>query len=340
MEIDPERLIRRVAGAARLLPVARHLVEGLSRVRAIAPADSWLILGGSFARGEPCIRFDGEQPKVLSDFDLVLVHPSPTAPPDAEELLEAVRRVIPYADLYPMRLDQYVHLGTAIGMDVKRDAIAVNRADLPEHVVPSLSVRDAFEVGIYALVEIFENEVIRRAYQDDHRLEFLYLVNRTCLNLLRSAAMLKGTYAYHDPVAGDEALSAAIRQELDWRDGQAEPTSSPLERVLLAMRLSLKIHSTDGHYARFPDSVTGSEYEGALGSHYVAFYQRLVLELAREFLSRADEAAPHEAELSAWNAVVSRQQIARTPHAPARFFRERHGMFCDQLLQMKVAFRR
>lgn len=335
-------LTRRVTGQEAVLPVFEDLVERVRDAAAAAPPGTSLILGGSLARGEPCYRIVDGRAMLLSDCDFVLVHDEPVSPVPYEQISDLLHSHLPDSEFYLLRAEQYARLGTPLGMDAKRDAMCLNQAELPQHELPELTSRDALEIAVFAVNDLFMLGPAAAADSDGLAEAALYRINRVTLNLLRSSIMLNGGYYYHDVEFATPETKALVEDSLSWRDGHLGAKPPQMSSCLLAMDLVFRHHSSDGYLRQHPDAVTGSSFEGRVGSQFVAHYQQLLIELAWEYLAemagrKINAGSVAEAQKRVWTSVASRTSgIAQAAFTVDEFCASKLHVFCDQLLHMKL----
>lgn len=265
-----------------------------------------VVLGGSFARGEPCLRRHDGVVTTASDFDLFVILP-PGGGPDLGSLTPAV----PRPSVYPFTARQAAGLATCLG------------AELVVHGRPltawspgrglEVTARDAAELMVYALVELFEQRLLTAP---PHTLDG-YVVSRPALLAVRSLRILAGAPAagYHGPPPAGSGDHRLVERLLAWRDDPSrdDPPIDAGELVgLLAEALAR--HRSHGHLARHADAVEGSGFAARPDAPPVGAFQRSLLAGFDRVVEAVGKSGPGAAVVADVTARVGEQAPAYRRH--------------------------
>ncbi|MGG2463761.1 nucleotidyltransferase domain-containing protein [Streptomyces sp. RGM 3693] len=325
------------------LAFAESLARGLYRIAELAPRESAVVLGGSFARGEPYLAA-GTDASPLSDVDILVVHSATIADRPYSELSAAFRATVPQASVYCLRSDQASHLTTALGREYRTNGLLIGPMDFADvDAVVDLNPRDALELAVFALVECLETGLLELVPKDAPPGHVQYLRTRVALNMVRSVVMLDGGFALHDGHHGRPEFGGASQWLLRLRDNRLDREPVSVAVVLRVLMQGLAEHRRRGWLTTHPDAITGSLFESAVGGRYVGYLQRLVLDLFDQLRVGAEQAdALPDEEVArllrqAWRSVcAARPELAGATDRPWPFFAARSGTYRDQLLQMKL----
>lgn len=315
-----------------------NLAKNLLEIGHIVPEDAYLILGGSFARGEPCFFIRDSVVHILSDLDFLIVHNSPLPPIGEEQFLTHVTPSLPWSTVYTLREQQYQVLGTSLGQDFKRNAICLNKLGLPPFKSIELTSRDAFEIFLFAIIDAYRHGISRRCALGEQTHELSYLVCRTELNCLRSVAMLYGAYNYHDISGLPLNLVNRIKPLLVWRDNPLETSIPTLSQLYSTFAFALQCFHEHGKIQA--NAIAGSCYTSRFGSQFVAFLQSLALNLLKSILDRITFNTPDERivslENASWKELLQKNHHVHSTDTPEEYFASQMACFRYLLLALKV----
>ncbi len=310
------------------------LARLLRSVGTLLPSEHALLLGGSYARGEPCIARTNRA-RSLSDIDLLLVFDGPVPAVSEATVVAALENEFPTATCYSLQRGTYEHIRTALGVDFKRDAVRVEAPGSESVAVPDVTERDAYEVFLYAAFEFFSTLDAPGPSSDPFA--HAYLWSRVALNAMKSVGMLDGAWAYHDLVVDDGPLSREARRQLTWRAQPSVPGPTA-DDAFAAISSAFAEHRTRGYAAKHHDAVVGSEYEGRTGGSYVSLVHSLVYRLLDDLLTnQRGSVAESRLELAqAWARTCEAVRLARAAPSAGEHFRSIRKSFQEQLLMMKT----
>lgn len=332
-----DTITRRLPDAPDLAAPARRIADDLVALGRLIPAEDWLILGGSMARGEPTwIHHHGGR-LLISDVDLLYVHSGPEPATPLDQLKAMAERCFPAVDIMVLPEHQYRLLRTSLGYDFKNLGLDLAGHELPEHTPVRLDDRDAYEILLYYVQAHYWHGLNTKWLAGCDTVEFHLLVNRLCIKVLRATAMLDGAYAHHDFASMAPHLSEQMRTELRWR---TDPTQPPLDPG----RFWHYLHDA---FRRFdyvfggprPDAVRLSRYAVTCSGHVIARHHRIAHDLARQ-VAAAWVAKPHLGELATveaatWSRVTGWTGTKPSP-GPSAYFAAHQREIHDHLLGMKV----
>lgn len=207
-------------------PKAIGIADDLLSLGNRVPADDWLIVGGSLARGEPTFISRAVGERLLSDVDLLYVHYGDEPSMSVDELVIHAEKVFPTVDLMTLSLRDYRAIQTSLGFDFKDLGLGITEHGLPEHEPVKLDARDAYEILLYYSQAYFWLGVHDQWCADSDSARFHLTVNRLCIKILRAIAMVDGAYAHHDFDWMAPHLAEQMRAELFWR---RDPTQQPMD---------------------------------------------------------------------------------------------------------------
>ncbi|WP_280445615.1 hypothetical protein [Nocardia brasiliensis] len=336
-----ERITSRLANAADLEPAAVSIADDLLSLGHCVPADDWLIVGGSLARGEPtfishCV---GER-LLISDVDFLYVHYGDQPSMSIQELRTLAENAFPTVDLMTLPLGDYRAIQTSLGFDFKDLGLAVTEHGLPEHEPVKLDARDAYEILLYYTQAYFWLGVHDQWCAGTDSAHFHLTVNRLCMKILRATAMLDGAYAHHDFDWMAPHLAEQMRAELRWR---SDPTQSPMDPGRFWAYLHDAYRRFDTEFGRpRPDAVNLSRYATTSSGQIVARHHQTVHALSRA-MADAWIIAPNPDALAtvkrrAWERITGWTGSAPQPN-PEGYFLAHKQEIHDHLLAMKVQVR-
>ncbi|MBF6072791.1 nucleotidyltransferase domain-containing protein [Nocardia farcinica] len=141
-----DAITRRLPDAQDLAAPAHRIADDLVALGRLVPAEDWLILGGSMARGEPTLIHHHGGRVLISDVDLLYVHSAPEPAKPLDQLKAMAERCFPSVDIMVLPEHQYRHLHTSLGYDFKNLGLDLAGHGLPEHTPVRLDDRDAYEI--------------------------------------------------------------------------------------------------------------------------------------------------------------------------------------------------
>ncbi len=333
-----ERITSRLANTAE---VARAVAEDLITLGRRVPADDWLIVGGSLARGEP--SFLG-QPNgkylLVSDVDFLYVHYGDEPSTSIRELRSMAEKLFPTVDFMTLGLGDYRAIQTSLGFDFKDLGVALTDHGLPEHAPVELDARDAYEILLYYVQAYFWLAVHEQWRAGADSVQFHLVVNRLSMKVLRATAMLDGAYAHHDFDQMAPHLAEQMRAELRWR---GDPSTPPLEpgRFWTYLHDAFKRFDDEFGLPR-PDAVNHSRYATTSSGRVVARHHHASYTLARA-MTEAWIASPDPEVLATvkrgtWQRITGWTGTVAQP-GPEDYFRAHRREIHDHLLAMKVQVR-
>ncbi|MGQ4600372.1 nucleotidyltransferase domain-containing protein [Nocardia sp. R6R-6] len=317
---------------------AREVADSLRKLGELVPARDWLIVGGSLARGEPSFtRTSSEEPKLLSDIDLLYVHSGERPSTSLREVLSLAETVFPAVELMSMPVKHYQAVSTSLGHDFKNIGVPLTRHGLPPHTRVRLDERDAYEILLYYVMCWFWSGLSESWFDGDATTEFHLTVNRLCMKVLRATAMLDGAYRHHDLHLMAPPVAERMRAELSWRNN---PLGRPADPGRFWSYLDEAFRRFDARFGRpRPDAVAFSPYAHTPSGHIVAEYQqtaqRLGRSLAHTWVATGNCADVATVVPSAW-ARITGWTGTNPPQGPRQYFREHRTAIHDHLLAMKV----
>jgi hypothetical protein len=269
-----------------------------------------------------------------------LVHDDSVPPSSTQEIRLRATAAFPHVYFWTLQRTQFARLATALSCDFWEEAVQLAPLDA-YHELPSLTVRDAFEVAIAAFAEYFGHAIASRCMRGEISVQLAYEMNRIALNALRSVIMLNGGFSYHDRSCVLGRVGDLVQAELDWRDCVTAPPRQDLARLLLILACVLDYHQRHGYGCQYSNAVDGSQFADRPGADFVTAYQEFVLDLLRATLVAVgdprDARAVWDGECRAWEDTLRRcaWMIRATPH-PAPFFQQQASCYAELLLQMKL----
>ncbi|NKY31407.1 hypothetical protein [Nocardia gamkensis] len=335
-----ERITSRLPHAAAVAREAFDIAEDLRTLGHCVPADDWLIVGGSLARGEPTFIRIGGKPLLISDVDLLYVHYGDHPSTQVHDLMAIAEKYFATVDLMTLPLSDYLAIQTSLGHDFKNLGLPVTDRGLPEHHPVTLDVRDAYEILLYYTQAYFWlglHDQWRTGAASTH---FHLLISRLCVKILRATAMLEGAYAHHDFGQMAPHLAEQMRAELRWR---ADPTQPPMDpgRFWTYLHHAFTRFDTEFGQPR-PDAVNYTRYAVTSSGRIVARHHQTVHALARA-MADAWHTTPGPTALTtvkqrAWERITGWTGSARR-ESPEDHFRAHKQTIHDHLLAMKVQVR-
>ncbi|WP_433574197.1 hypothetical protein [Nocardia brasiliensis] len=340
--IDTQTLARRIVSRrdnAALDYPALQIAGDLIDIGTLVPAQDWLILGGSLARGEMFFfRDDGGDYTPLSDIDMLYVHVGDTASIDTAVLAQRAEKTFPQVDLIVLPLVDYRKLGTSLGYEYKNLGVPLTEHGLPPHNPVTLDARDSYEMLLLRIQQYFCDDLLEQWVAGSHTDEFHLTVNKLCMKVLRSAAMLQGAHGYHDLDAMDDALAYWMHAELLWR---ADPRHPALEPGRFWNYLHHALGRFDAEFGRpRTDAVACTRYAVTSSGRVVGRHQQVAHELgtavARDWVrDPSDPARLQGVKQSTW-ARITRWTGTHISSGPEEYFQRHKRDIFDHLLAMKV----
>ncbi|MEV6276672.1 hypothetical protein [Nocardia sp. NPDC051832] len=336
------RLTARLCDAVKLEQVATQIAHDLLALGECVPADDWLIVGGSLARGEPTFidsPLSGES-LLISDVDFLYVHYGDEPSTPIAELRASGEKMFATVDLMTLSLGDYRALQTSLGFDFKDIGLSVTDRGLPDHDPVKLDARDAYEILLYYIQAYFWLGVHDQWCAGTDTIGFHLMISRLCMKVLRATAMLDGAYAAHDFDWMTPELATSMRSELAWRREPTQPALDP-------GRFWTYVHEA---FQRFDlefgqprsDAVNYSRYATTSSGRVVARHHQCAHDLARAMaaawvrtLGPADLAT---AKHRAWHQITRWTGTGKQP-TPEDYFRRHKQEIYDHLLAMKVQVR-
>ncbi|MBF6328424.1 hypothetical protein [Nocardia transvalensis] len=331
-----QQIIRRLPPAPGLAEAAYATAEDLLALGQSVPVHHWLIVGGSFARGEPTYipRNGGHQ--LLSDVDFLYVYTALPALPEVE-FMNLAGKSFPTVELMTLSLRDYKALQTSLGYDFKNLGLSLNDHGLPGHDPVELDARDAYEILLFYTQAYFWYAVHDQWQAGIGSMQFHLTVNRLCMKILRATAMLNGAYANHDFDRMPPHVAEQMRTELAWR---ANPTRPPLHPGRFWTYLHQALTEFDQHFGHVRvDAVTGTRYSATSSGRIVAHHHETVHELVRPMTAvwnnTADFRALTTVKRQTWERITG-WTGTRVPSTPETYFQQHKQEIHDHLLAMKV----
>ncbi|WP_433654343.1 hypothetical protein ACQPW1_26915 [Nocardia sp. CA-128927] len=335
-----ERIISRLPSAADIELAAQGIADDLRALGHCVPADGWLIVGGSLARGEPTfIRHRGE-PLLISDIDFLYVYDGDEPSMSIPELRILAESAFPTVDLMTLPLGDYRTVQTSLGFDFKDLGLAVTEHGMPDKDPVRLDARDAYEILLYYTQAYFWLGIHDQWCAAGDSAHFHLMVNRLCMKVLRATAMLDGAYAHHDFDRMAPHLAEQMRSELHWR---RDPTQPPMDPGRFWTYLHDAFQRFDAEFGLpRPDAVNHSRYATTSSGRIVARHHQAVHALGRA-MAEASVGTPDPAALAtvkrrAWQRITGWTGTAPQP-SPEDYFRVHKQEIHDHLLAMKVQVR-
>jgi hypothetical protein len=335
-----ERITSRLPHATAVAREALDIAEDLRTLGHCVPADDWLIVGGSLARGEPTfIRHDGK-PLLISDVDLLYVHYGDHPSTHIRELVALAEKHFTTVDLMALPLGDYRAIQTSLGHDFKNLGLPVTDHGLPDHHPVTLDARDAYEILLYYTQAYFWLGLHDQWSAGTASTHFHLLVSRLCVKILRATAMLDGAYAHHDFGHMAPHLAEQMRAELRWR---ADPTQPPMDpgRFWTYLHHAFTRFDTEFGQPR-PDAVNYTRYAVTSSGRIVARHHQTVHALARAMAdawhTTPDPTALTTVKQRAWQRITGWTGSAHR-ESPEDHFRTHKHTIHDHLLAMKVQVR-
>ncbi|MBF6136628.1 hypothetical protein IU501_26965 [Nocardia otitidiscaviarum] len=341
MPVNTDALARRITRChpqtAAVARTGRRVADELLNLGAMVPADDWLIIGGSLARGEPTFIPHGGDLILGSDIDCTYVHYGDEPSMPVADLVTVAEKTFPHVDMMTMPLADYRALGTLLGFDVKNIGLSVTDRGLPPHDSVQLDMpRDAYENLLYYTQAWFWSRCTQ-CWLTGPDTAFHHTVSRLCVKILRSTAMLDGAYCHHDLHKMPTNVADRMRSELAWR---ANPTQPPMNPGRFWTYLADAFDRFDTAYGCVhTDAVTGTRYSRSLHGHIIAGHHQRVHRLARH-LAYTWLASPDPHQLAnvmrqVWDSVTG--WTGTIPHeGPEDYFAAHQREIHDHLLEMKV----
>ncbi|MGW4773166.1 hypothetical protein ACWEO2_34665 [Nocardia sp. NPDC004278] len=335
-----ERITSRLSNAPELEHAARGIADDLRSLGHCVPADDWLIVGGSLARGEPTfIRHQGD-PLLISDVDFLYVHYGDAPSMSVGELRILAEKTFPTVDLMTLPLGDYRAIQTSLGFDFKDLGLAVTDHGLPEHESVQLDTRDAYEILLYYTQAYFWLGLHEQWCTGTDSVHFHLMVNRLCMKILRATAMIDGAYAHHDFDSMAPHLAEQMRAELHWRRDPTQPPKDP-GRFWTYLYDAFQRFDTEFGQPR-ADAVNYSRYATTSSGRVVARHHQAVHALARAmadaWIAAPDSAALATVKRRAWERITGWTGSGRQ-RSPEDYFLTHKQEIHDHLLAMKVQVR-
>lgn len=336
-------LVRRIPNTSeKLMFRVRALATDLLAVGKNVPPDCALLLGGSLARGEPCIHVHGTDTLVYSNADLMFLHGEVVPPKSFRDFWSRTKNEAPYVSLSYLRQTQFEALATVIGKEYRKHTVQLSEAPVGYLPSPTLTARDAFEIAIDSFAEYFERDIAGQ-YARGQASNFLaYTMNRVELNALRSVIILNGGFSYHDIEVLPSSLQELATSALDWRDAVSAPAHYDHFHLLQTFDAVLYHHQKFGYGQNHGNAVSGSQFDGQCGSQYVIAFQEFVLAFLQMLLSQigeklADAQTIHQIEKQSWQDLLSQfPWVVRASSLPHVTLNTLGSYYREQLLQMKL----
>lgn len=328
------RMTRRLPNKLDVSASATMLGRDLLAVGEQVPQSDWLILGGSLARGEPSFVPSGASFRLLSDVDLLYVHGTDRPQVDVDDLKREAERTLSAVDIDVLSLDQYRRLRTALGHDYKNLGVSLVGRKLPDHDPVAITVRDAYEMVLYAVAAYFWSGLFDHWLRGCTSTDPDRRLNRLCMKVLRSTALLDGAHACRDLHLMAPHTRDRMRAELAWR---ADPTKPPLDpgRFWTYLRDALCRFDTEFGGPR-RDAITGTRYHRSIHGQVVAEYQRLAYGLACDIADLAAKVSDASALIAikdrSWRAYKQSTESATAE----QYFGEHKADLKHHLLAMSV----
>ncbi|WP_433204507.1 hypothetical protein ACQP1G_16090 [Nocardia sp. CA-107356] len=335
-----ERITSRLSNAAEIEQAARGIAEDLRALGQCVPADDWLIVGGSFARGEPTfIRRHGE-PQLISDVDFLYVHYGDAPSMPVRELRILAEKAFPAVDLMTLSLGDYRAVQTSLGFDFKDLGLAVTDHGLPQHDPVRLDARDAYEILLYYTQAYFWLDLHEQWCAATDSVQFHLMVNRLCTKVLRATAMIDGAYAHHDFDSMPPHLGEQMRAELRWRRDPRQPPMDPGRFWRYSYDAFQRFDNEFGQPRA--DAVNYSRYATTSSGRVVARHHQAVHAIARAmadaWIAAPDLAALATVKRRAWERITGWTGSGRQ-RSPEDYFLAHKQEIHDHLLAMKVQVR-
>ncbi|WP_330231413.1 hypothetical protein OHA40_02360 [Nocardia sp. NBC_00508] len=335
-----ERIICRLSNVADLEPKAIGIADDLLSLGNRVPADDWLIVGGSLARGEPTFISRAVGERLLSDVDLLYVHYGDEPSMSVDELVIHAEKVFPTVDLMTLSLRDYRAIQTSLGFDFKDLGLGITEHGLPEHEPVKLDARDAYEILLYYSQAYFWLGVHDQWCADSDSARFHLTVNRLCIKILRAIAMVDGAYAHHDFDWMAPHLAEQMRAELFWR---RDPTQQPMDPGRFWTYLHDAFIRFDDEFGQQrSDAVNYSRYATTSSGRIVARHHQAVHALSRAmadaWIAEPDPMVLATVKRRVWERITGWTGNAHKP-TPEDYFRAHKQAIHDHLLAMKVQVR-
>jgi hypothetical protein len=300
-----------------LAPIVRTLEEVMQAV----PRSSRVFVGGSFGRGEPCIRADGDgRPVVLSDFDVKVVVEDTCGIEAATRKSRAVQ-----LDRHVMRPAVFPRMGLLCS-----DCIEVVDVDRVTVGRETCKPGDAAELLTFSTVEMMSTVLPQCLRSADPGQESIQRsIHRSVVYNLRAAKITSGyaTFLSEWPGGGEPEVS---RRNASWRCGGSEVIT--ITDVWDSYSLAVARFRTSSQQA-WSESL--EQRRRTAGTTYAEWVGHMALRAMDALVALHPERLSREVLESAWRSANSELEVS-VEQPLDQFFQEHAQAFKQALYDHKV----
>ncbi|MFI6041924.1 hypothetical protein ACIA8C_09835 [Nocardia sp. NPDC051321] len=332
-------IIRRRTNAPSLDYPALHIASELTDIGGRVPADDWLILGGSLARGEMFfLRTADDEYTPLSDVDLLYIHYGDTPSTDTHELVRQAEKTFSKVDFIVLSLSDYRRLHTVLGYEYKNLGVSLTERALPPHDPVTLDARDCYEMLLFYIQSYFGDELLTQWIAGTTAQDFHLTVNKLCMKVLRTAAMLQGAHCYHDLDVMDDPIADWMSAEIAWRTNPALPVMDPGR---FWEYLQHTLGRFDAEFGRpRTDAVACTRYAVTSSGRIIGRHQQIAHELGTALATAWTDGPRGPTRLetvkrATWERITG-WTGTRIRSGPEEYFQRHRSDIFDHLLAMKV----
>ncbi|MBO6758970.1 MAG: hypothetical protein JJ902_21755 [Roseibium sp.] len=273
---------------ARQWFLSRRIAAALAELSRRMPGTRSLLLGGSFARGEPCMPLMGDDVRCLSDFDFVLVGDKETPLPPLREFLHDHADLFCNVSCYAITQEEYLRLETGVGHDLKTDGLLIGGPAPPQAKPVRLTFRDASDLLTFCAIEILESGVFEVPERELDRPERQYLIHRFFSYPLRSFLLLDGACGLADTARLGGQLGDLPSRNIAWRFGKTADFPLVRKNIMQALAFALAEHRMRGYLAVEADTISGSSLAQDAEAQQAIAVQQFALSLIDALIAKVD----------------------------------------------------